>query len=151
MIFQMGNKIPLDNRLLTQIASLCIWIRLSSAFTQAELGADLENTQHQPVVTACKERFGGGSEMRFLRISLYFTIFVMLSGKLFAQAGATGTILGTVTDSSGAIVPDAKVTVTNTATNAEFRTTTSSAGDYNAPDLNPGPYKVTVQAAGFQK
>jgi hypothetical protein len=75
----------------------------------------------------------------------------MMAGKVFAQAGATGTILGTVTDTSGAIISDAKVTVTNTETNLDFRTVTSSAGDYNAPSLNPGPYKVTVEATGFQK
>ena len=89
--------------------------------------------------------------MRFLRISLYFTIFVMLTGKLFAQAGATGTILGTVTDTSGAIVSNAKVTVTNTSTNVEFRTVTGSAGDLNASSFNPGPYKVVVEALGFEK
>jgi len=87
--------------------------------------------------------------MRSLRITLWFTVLLIFAGRLFAQA--TGTILGTVTDATGAIVPNAKVTVTNTATNVEFRTVTSSAGDYNAPDLNPGPYKVTVEAQGFQK
>jgi hypothetical protein len=75
----------------------------------------------------------------------------MLAGQLFAQAGATGTILGTVTDSSGAIVSNAKVTVTNTATNVEFRTSTSSSGDFNAPALNPGTYRVAVEAPGFEK
>jgi len=90
-------------------------------------------------------------EMRILRISLYFTILLMMAGKLFAQSGATGTILGTVTDTSGAIVSNAKVTVTNTATNVEFRTASGSSGDFNAPSLNPGPYKVTVEAPGFEK
>src|SRR6516165_7595495 len=89
--------------------------------------------------------------MRVVRISVYLTVLLMLSGRLFAQAGATGTILGTVTDTSGAIVANAKVTVTDTETNVDFRTVTSSAGDYNAPALNPGPYKVTVEATGFQK
>ncbi len=73
-----------------------------------------------------------------------------MGGRLFAQ-GATGTILGTVTDTSGAIVSGAKVTVTNTSTNSAYRTMTNSAGDYNAPALNPGPYKVSVESAGFEK
>ena len=89
--------------------------------------------------------------MRSVRITLCFTVLLLLTGRLFAQAGATGTILGSVTDASGAIVPNAKVTVTNTATNVAFRTTTSSSGDYYAPSLNPGLYKVTVESAGFQK
>src|SRR5579859_3075835 len=89
--------------------------------------------------------------MRSVRITLCFTVLLLLTGRLFAQAGATGTVLGTVTDSTGAIVANAKVTVINTGTNVPFRTTTSSAGDYNAPSLNPGSYKVAVEAAGFQK
>ena len=75
----------------------------------------------------------------------------MLCGRMFAQAGATGTILGTVTDSTGAIVPNVKITVTNTATKVTFQTVTSSAGEYNAPALNPGTYTVSAEAKGFQK
>ncbi len=89
--------------------------------------------------------------MRSIRITLCFTVLLVMAGRLFAQAGATGAILGTVTDTSGAIVSNAKVTVTDTETNADFRTVTSSAGDFNAPSLNPGPYRVTVEATGFQK
>ena len=89
--------------------------------------------------------------MRSIRITLCIAVLLMFAGRLFAQAGATGTILGTVTDATGAIVANAKVTVTNTATNVPFRTTTSSAGDYYAPSLNPGSYKVSVEAPGFQK
>lgn len=89
--------------------------------------------------------------MRMLRCTFCLTVLLLLTGRLFAQAGATGTILGTVTDSTGAIVPGAKVTITNIATNVSVETVTSSAGDYNEPSLNPGVYKVAVQAPGFQK
>jgi hypothetical protein len=89
--------------------------------------------------------------MRSLRIALALVVLVVFGGKVFAQAGATGTVLGTVTDSSGAIVQGAKVTITNVATNVSFRTISSSAGDYYAPSLNPGTYKVTVEAQGFQR
>ena len=78
-------------------------------------------------------------------------LMIVVAGRLFGQAGATGTILGTVTDSSGAVLPNVKVTVTNTSTNQSFITETSSAGDYNAPSLNPGPYKVSASVAGFEK
>ncbi len=70
---------------------------------------------------------------------------------LFGQAGATGTILGTVTDNSGAVVVNAAVAITNLATGVTKKTTTSSAGDFTAPYLQPGTYKVEVQAPGFQK
>jgi hypothetical protein len=89
--------------------------------------------------------------MRSLRIGLGLIILLAATGSMFGQAGATGTILGTVTDSSGAILPNVKVTVTNTATNVAFRTTTSSAGDYLAPSLEPGTYSVSAEAKGFQK
>ena len=88
--------------------------------------------------------------MRTIRLILCFALVLMTTGTVFAQ-GATGTILGTVTDSSGAILPGVKVTVTNTQTNVPFHTVTSSGGDYNAPALNPGTYSVSAEAAGFQK
>ena len=89
--------------------------------------------------------------MRIVRISALLLVLLAFGSQLFAQAGATGTILGTVTDSSGAIMPNVKVTVTNTATNVAFRTVTSSAGDYQAPALSPGTYSVSAEAKGFQK
>ena len=89
-------------------------------------------------------------EIRLVQV-LALVVLLLTVGSLFAQAGATGTILGTVTDSAGAIVPNAKITVTNTQTSVAFQTVTSSAGDYNAPALNPGTYTVTAEAQGFQK
>jgi hypothetical protein len=70
--------------------------------------------------------------------------------RTFGQAGATGTILGTITDSTGAVLPNAKVTITNTATNESHNTESSSTGDYTAPELRPGTYKVSATASGFQ-
>ena len=89
--------------------------------------------------------------MRIVRITLCLTMLLLMTERLFAQGGAAGTILGTVTDSSGAIIPNVRVTVTNTATNISFRTLTSSAGDYYASSLNPGTYTVSAEAKGFQK
>jgi hypothetical protein len=67
----------------------------------------------------------------------------------FAQASAG--VTGTVTDPSGAVVPDAKVTVTNQGTSLSEKTTTSSTGTYSFKGLTPGKYNVTVEAAGFKK
>jgi hypothetical protein len=82
---------------------------------------------------------------------LGLVVLLLVAGRMFGQAGATGTILGTVTDSTGAIVPNVNVTVTNTGTNSAFKTVTSSSGDFNAPALNPGTYSVSAEAKGFQK
>lgn len=69
----------------------------------------------------------------------------------FAQSGATGTIVGTVSDSSGAVVPGATVVITNTAKNLNQQTVTTSAGTYSIPSLLPGSYSVAVTANGFSK
>lgn len=81
-----------------------------------------------------------------------FTIAVLLvaASYLIAQT-SEGRILGTVYDQTGAAISAAKVTVTNTATNVSRNMVTTSAGEYVAPNLEPGPYTVTAQAAGFKK
>lgn len=88
--------------------------------------------------------------MRALRWSLGL-VLLMSAALVFGQAGATGSILGTITDSTGAVIPNVKVTITNVATGVPYHTTTSSAGDYLAPSLNPGVYSVTAEAPGFKK
>ncbi|MBI3683159.1 MAG: carboxypeptidase regulatory-like domain-containing protein [Acidobacteria bacterium] len=69
----------------------------------------------------------------------------------FAQASFTGIILGTVTDPTGAVVSAANVAVANIATNEVSRARTDAAGNYFVPNLKPGVYSVTVEAAGFKK
>src|SRR5713226_4018071 len=61
-----------------------------------------------------------------------------------------GKITGEVKDQSGAVAPNASLTVTNTATNVSRNTRTNEAGIYSFPDLVPGPYQVKVEAPGFQ-
>jgi hypothetical protein len=64
--------------------------------------------------------------------------------------GITGTITGTVTDSTGAAIPGAKVTVTESSTNAMHTVTTSDVGSYTVTQLPPGKYTVTVDKASFK-
>ncbi len=82
-------------------------------------------------------------------------IFVILGLLLFVSGlvaqTSQGRILGLVSDSSGAVVSGAMVTITNTATEISRSLTTTAAGDYNAPNLEPGPYMVTAEAPGFKK
>src|SRR5271157_4025236 len=63
----------------------------------------------------------------------------------------TGTILGTVSDQSGAVVPGADVTLTNEGTSLSVKITTTSFGGYTFTPLKIGNYSITVEKAGFQK
>ena len=67
----------------------------------------------------------------------------------FAQSVTAGDINGTLTDSTGAIIPNATITVTNTATGQVKTATSGTAGDYRVSLLSPGTYKLTATASGF--
>src|SRR5260370_10862918 len=74
-----------------------------------------------------------------------------LCGAAWAQE-VTGSILGTVSDSKGGVVPNAKVIITNSDQQGAVRTlTTDERGQYAAPLLPVGHYSVTVEIAGFKK
>src|ERR1700677_2162838 len=75
--------------------------------------------------------------------------FVLLSTAMLVGQTFRGTILGSVTDSSGAVVAGAAVKVRNVATGLERTTTTSADGSYSVPELPIGTYSVTVTLAGF--
>ncbi|MFL6285803.1 MAG: carboxypeptidase regulatory-like domain-containing protein [Pyrinomonadaceae bacterium] len=67
-----------------------------------------------------------------------------------AHAQSTATLQGAVTDPQGAVVPNAKVTVRSQATSAERTAQTDADGNYQIASLQPGAYRVEVQAQGFQ-
>jgi hypothetical protein len=73
----------------------------------------------------------------------------LLPASLAAQA-VTGTILGSVTDTTGGVVPGATVTLTNTGTGLTRTLTTDAAGEYTAPSLPTGKYRVVAELAGFK-
>ncbi len=75
---------------------------------------------------------------------------VLLSSTMLAQTTiSTGSIVGTVTDPSGAVVGGAKVLITNKGTNQAISSTTNSSGTYASGALIPGEYVVRVEGAGF--
>ena len=87
--------------------------------------------------------------MKTLRSSLVICCgFLFCAAMIFAQIGR-GSISGTVTDSSGAVVSGAKVTLVNPATGVTQSTVTTSAGLYTFISLNPGTYQVTASQTGF--
>jgi hypothetical protein len=77
-------------------------------------------------------------------------VFVLLAAVSLSAQTFRGTILGTVTDPSGAVVAGAKVSVKNTGTGLERSTETSGDGSYSLPELPIGTYNVTVSQQGFQ-
>ncbi len=89
--------------------------------------------------------------MRHVRTTLVLSLLGCLcAGTAFSQA-VSATLLGTVTDTSGAVVPKAKVTVTEVSTSTSRAGTTNESGNYTFGNLAPGRYSVTVEAAGFKK
>ena len=76
--------------------------------------------------------------------------FLLLFMPLHLNGQAVSRINGEVTDQAGAVVPDAKVTVTNVDTNVSQTTTTTSAGNYLIIDVVPGTYIVKVEKEGFR-
>lgn len=89
-------------------------------------------------------------------ISAYFAVAVMfltlLTGNLFAQE-TTGTIVGTVTDSAGAVIPGATVSIqdANKAGIVVRTVTTNENGEFVAPNLNVGVYDLSIEAPNFKK
>ena len=75
---------------------------------------------------------------------------VLFLGLPFLAAAQEGTILGTVTDPSGAAIPNVAITITNTDTNLVSHSATNDSGQYVAPDLRIGHYIVRAEAKSFK-
>jgi len=84
------------------------------------------------------------------RTSRCSAVFLSLALSVWGQIG-TSTITGRIADSTGAVVPAASITVVATDTNFTFKATSNQDGLYRVLSLNPGKYKVTIEAQGFKK
>jgi hypothetical protein len=82
---------------------------------------------------------------------VFFAVLLVLFSAKDLHAQANAGITGTVTDSSGAVVADAQITITNQGTGLAAHATSSSAGTYAVTGLTPGVYSITVDASGFKK
>jgi hypothetical protein len=84
-----------------------------------------------------------------LALGAFCAFFLLLSSPAFAQ-GAAGSVSGAVSDTSGAVMQGAEVTLTNTATGVKTTTKTNNEGLYVFPYVQPGVYEVSAGASGFQ-
>ncbi len=89
---------------------------------------------------------------RSLKLALAFllAVFVISALPAWAQSTNTGTVVGSVTDPTGAVVSGATVTITDISTGNARTDATNSAGRYIFVDVNPGIYKLAITKAGFQ-
>src|SRR5438067_242458 len=94
--------------------------------------------------------WGTGGDTMYRLLVLFVAALLSVSAGL-AQTTGAATIVGNVTDSSGAVIPAAKVSVVNTETNFHFDGLTNQDGYYYVPYLRPGTYNITVESAGFKK
>src|SRR5206468_8392806 len=86
-----------------------------------------------------------------LAVIALLLVVTLLTGRTAPAQGTTGSITGTITDETGAAVPGATVTVTQTSTNNVHTSTTSDSGFYTVPQLPPGNYRVSVEKSGFNR
>lgn len=87
---------------------------------------------------------------RLLAVPLVLAVFTMAVPVVMGQSVVTGDITGTVTDPSGAVVPDASVTLKSATTGATQTTTTNASGGYRFSLLKPGDYTLTVAQKNFK-
>ncbi len=83
-------------------------------------------------------------------LCLSMLVLIAVSSSIWGQTTGTATMLGLVTDSTGSVVPAARVTVTNLGTNFVSTSVTTSEGTWYIPSLMPGMYQLKIEAAGFK-
>jgi hypothetical protein len=107
----------------------------------------------QSIAKMASHRYGGNSFLRksMAAASVLFALFLVFSPSLVRAQLASADILGTVTDSTGAVVPNAKVTLLNTGTGIAVTQTSTEVGEFLFSHVQIGAFNVTVEAKGFKK
>ena len=102
-------------------------------------------TLHTPI-TPNKEAFRAVAQL----FSWALFLIALCTMPLLGQVGSSGTIVGVVTDNSGAVIVSANITATDTTTNDKRTTATNTAGRYVFANLPPGSYEISVTQPGFK-
>jgi hypothetical protein len=103
----------------------------------------------RPLATVRRLRFEPPRRLALGGLLLTLVAYAALLPPGAAAQGITGSITGTITDATGAVIPGATVTVRETSTNATHSVTTSDVGSYTVPQLPPGHYTVNVSKESF--
>lgn len=88
---------------------------------------------------------------RFKKLAVALCALLLITAATMFGQAVNGTLLGTITDPTGASVPNARVTITATNTGGSRTATTNESGNYTFPDLAPGVYSVSVEQTGFKR
>ena len=83
-------------------------------------------------------------------VAALLTVVGFIQAAAYGQAVNTGTVVGTVTDQSGAVVPEARITLTDMSTHSARATVTNATGQYVFNDVPPGAYDIVVTKSGFE-
>ena len=83
-------------------------------------------------------------------VAALLTVIGFIQAAAYGQAVNTGTVVGTVTDQSGAVVPEARITLTDMSTHSARATVTNATGQYVFNDVPPGAYDIVVTKSGFE-
>src|SRR3978361_659902 len=96
-------------------------------------------------------RTGLSISMKHQRMMYTLVACLLISASVAWSQAVNATLLGTVTDASGAVISNARVVAVETSTNVSHTAQTNDSGNYNLPDLPPGTYSVTAEMTGFKK
>jgi len=89
--------------------------------------------------------------MQHLRVICFLSLLALLSASIASAQAVNATLVGTITDASGATVANAQVLIVETNTGIGKTTQANDSGNYIFPDLPPGKYSVTAEHPGFKK
>src|SRR5690348_4237075 len=104
---------------------------------------------HQPLSGSVRFRRIRGGVVLVRSVIRLASVFLLAWGA-FAQSDR-GTITGTISDPAGAVVANAAVEVTNTATGVQYQAATTATGNYTVPQLPAGVYTLSIAVPGFKK
>ena len=109
------------------------------------VGARTESRRHAEGPQNNRRRRISGTGLLLLALAFLLMVPAL---RVFAQ-NDTGSVVGAIQDTSGAVVPGASISVLNKATGASFTTTTDNSGEYEVPSLHTGVYKISAEHSGF--